>query len=128
MVILNLTQHIATTEQISAGVRDLPPEVRKQLSELLTFDVLPSHEEIVGRAIRIAELADMAAQALEAGEAMIGGAPYLMAPLEGALHYRGIASVYAFSVRTSAEVVQPDGTVRKVAEFRHVGFVPACGS
>jgi hypothetical protein len=55
--------------------------------------------------------------------AMIGGAPYLMAPLESALRAHGITPVYAFSVRESVDQVQPDGSVRKVAVFRHAGFV-----
>jgi hypothetical protein len=31
--------------------------------------------------------------------------------------------VYAFSRRESTEAVQEDGSVRKVAVFRHLGFV-----
>jgi hypothetical protein len=54
---------------------------------------------------------------------MIGGAPYLMAPLEVALRAHGITPLYAFSVRESVEQTQPDGSVRKIAVFRHGGFV-----
>ena len=35
----------------------------------------------------------------------------------------GVPAVYAFSVRESVEQPQPDGSVRKVNVFRHVGFV-----
>ena len=35
----------------------------------------------------------------------------------------GINPVYAFSVRESEEQVQADGSVKKVAVFRHRGFV-----
>jgi hypothetical protein len=56
---------------------------------------------------------------------MIGGAPYLMAPLERSLRSVGVYPVYAFSVRESVEQTAPDGTVRKTNVFRHAGFVPA---
>ena len=48
-----------------------------------------------------------------------------MAPLEEALRYRGILPLYAFSRRESREETDPDGSVRKVAVFRHLGFYPA---
>lgn len=62
---------------------------------------------------------------MRAERAMIGGALWLMAPLELALRAVGIEPLYAFSERTSAEQIQIDGSVRKVAVFRHVGFVRA---
>ena len=43
--------------------------------------------------------------------------------LEAALRQQGFTPLYAFSVRESADQTQPDGSVRKVAVFRHVGFV-----
>ena len=55
---------------------------------------------------------------------MIGGAPFLMAALERELvDTWGMRPVYAFSVRESVDSVQPDGTVRKTAIFRHGGFI-----
>jgi len=54
---------------------------------------------------------------------MIGGAPYFMGALESALLEAGVEPVYAFSRRVSEEMIQPDGSVRKVGVFRHVGFV-----
>ena len=36
---------------------------------------------------------------------------------------KGAHSVYAFSKRESEEIPQPDGSVKKVQEFRHTGFV-----
>ena len=57
--------------------------------------------------------------------AMIGGALWLMAPLAAALREQGIEAVFAFSVRETEEQKQADGSVRKVAVFRHAGFVPA---
>jgi hypothetical protein len=119
--VLNLTQHAATPEQAAAGVIDLSAEQRAYLQTLLTFAALPSAEQIRRRAEQIAGLA----KANGATTAMIGGALWLMAPLADALRQRGVTPVFAFSVRETEEQAQPDGSVRKVAVFRHAGFVPA---
>ena len=124
-MILNLTQHPATPEQREAGVSDLPDELRKQLVGLLTFDLLPSTEEIEDRAESIALLADSLLPEEGNPAAMIGGAPYLMAPLEVALRNQRIRPLYAFSVRESVEQTLPDGTIRKTSIFRHAGFIAA---
>ena len=136
--ILNLTQHTATPEQIAAGVTcgDINSDAQlREIAALLTFDTLPATQEIVSRAERLAEIASTTTTLVDYGGdsglcvnerfrfAMIGGAPYLMAPLEVALRARGITPVYAFSIRESVDQVQPDGSVRKVATFRHAGFV-----
>lgn len=139
MGIMNLTQHKSTPEQRAAGVFDLEEDVHAEVRELLTFDALPTREEIEDRAADIALIAahfsapeDRANDNYElpagdsggfALQAMIGGAPFLMAALEAALLDQGIRPVYAFSRRESAEETQPDGTVRKTAVFRHAGFV-----
>jgi len=113
--VINLTQHPATQEQILAGVKDHTN--RTHLVRLLTFDHLPSREEIEAAATGLAELTCGFAAA------MIGGAPYLMGPLERALRRVGVQPLYAFSVRESTEETQPDGSIRKVNVFRHAGFV-----
>jgi len=120
---LNLTQHPATAEQLAVGVRDVAD--RAALSAMLTFDSLPSPLTVWERALEVAALAaaELAGETPGKRVAMIGGAPFLMAPLEAALRERQIAAVYAFSVRASSEETQPDGSVRKVAMFRHAGFV-----
>ena len=124
-MLLNLTQHPATPEQREAGVSDLPDELRKQLVGLLTFSQLPSREEIEDRAEAIALLADSLLPEEGNPAAMIGGAPYLMAPLEVALRNQRIRPLYAFSVRESVEQTLPDGTIRKTSIFRHAGFIAA---
>ena len=123
-MILNLTQHPASPEQIQAGVVDLPTKIREAVIDRLTVDVLPTRQEIEARC---ADIAMLAATAFENHpvQAMIGGAPWMMACLEGALFDQGIAPVYAFSVRESVEQTQPDGSVRKINVFRHAGFVSA---
>lgn len=56
-MILNLTQHTATPEQITAGVTDLPAAQQAQLHALLTFDDLPTAADIADRAAAIADQA-----------------------------------------------------------------------
>lgn len=130
-MILNLTQHPASADQITAGVCDLPAPQRAALTEALTVDALPDREAIEARCDYIAELACQNglgsddADDPHPAQAMIGGAPWMMACLEAALLGRGIEPVYAFSRRESVEQVQSDGSVRKTAVFRHTGFVPA---
>lgn len=145
MKILNLTQHNATSEQVAAGVTtgELSPEQIGEIRALLTFETCPQASEIGQRARQLAQIAQLAIWREKSalpyaqewgGEplhseanffeyALIGGAPYLMAPLESALRVRGITPLYAYSVRESVDQAQPDGSVRKIAVFRHVGFV-----
>ena len=118
---INLTQPPASPEQIAAGVRDLDPHQRTLLVQALTVDALPTRAEIHDRCEAIATLA----LASGARQAMIGGAPWMMSTLERALRAVQCEPVYAFSMRESAEHVQPDGSVRKVTVFRHAGFVLA---
>lgn len=144
MSILNLTQYPVTAEQKAAGVFDLPPEQRAELTHLLTFEEIPSAEEILAACEDIATLAAMHADEAErsddpddpaavfsgdghgtATHAMIGGALWLMGPLSAALRSHLMEPVFAFSRRESVEEAQADGSVRKVGVFRHVGFVPA---
>ena len=116
--ILNLTQHLATPEQIEFGVFDLPDYARNSLSKLLTFNYLPENNgKLEHRAIAIAEL--IQSLDIEFENVMIGGAPFFMSTLEDVLSDYGIAFLYAFSVRQSVD--NPDGT--KSSIFKHLGFV-----
>ncbi len=40
-MIINLTQHAATAEQVAVGVVDLPAEQREALIDALTFESIP---------------------------------------------------------------------------------------
>ena len=120
-MILNLTQHPATPEQLSAGVIDLSPSDRALLASALTFNECPDESILSARAASIAQMA--AGHSAGVKSAMIGGAPYFMRPLEDALRAVGIRPLYAFSIRESVERPRPDGSVEKVATFRHAGFV-----
>jgi len=106
------------------------------LIRLLTFETLPTAAEVSERAEQLAAFACGWVDRLfpvgrhwsgdeeePARRVMIGGAPFLMAPLEASLRAAGFRPIHAFSIRESAEQLQPDGGVRKVAVFRHAGFV-----
>jgi hypothetical protein len=124
-MIINLTQHAASPEQLAAGVRDIPEALRPRLAELLTFVELPSSTLLLQRAAAIAALVDEIE--IEGNgyiqAAMIGGAPYLMPFLERELHLARVEPIYAFSRRESVEETLPDGSIRKSAIFKHLGFV-----
>lgn len=120
-MIVNLTQHNPTPEQVEDGVYDLNSGDRSVLVSTLTFRNIPPAMAIAKRAETIAELA----ADIKAESAMIGGAPYLMAPLARELRARGIKPVFAFSQRKSVELQQEDGSVKKIQVFEHMGFVEA---
>jgi len=123
--ILNLTQHIATAEQITSGV--VEPGNKQAVCTALTFDDLPSSDIIFFTARELATMAydwrfnlDLDGQPLRV---MIGGAPFLMAQLDAELKRLGFIPVYAFSKRVSQETIDSDGNVVKTNMFRHVGFI-----
>ena len=117
MKIVNLTQHLATEQQKAQGVFE--PTQKEEVRKLLTFEGLPTGEEVIKRAVKLARIAAEE----EADAAMIGGAPFLMRFLEDALVFHGIEPVYAFSKRVTEEYVNDDGTVVKKQIFKHEGFV-----
>ena len=130
-MILNLTQHPATAEQLAAGVVDLPAEARQWLQQALTFECTPSRavlktraEAIVAFAIEHGVKQHAYEDAFGFGQVMIGGAPFFMRALEDALAAEGLQALYAFSRRVSVEKVV-DGVVVKTTEFRHENFVLA---
>jgi hypothetical protein len=117
MNIINLTQHPATAEQVAAGV--VEPADKPAVQALLTFEDLPTAAEIRARALALATIA-VGSGALGA---MIGGAPFFMAALEGELTLRSVVPLYSFSRREAVEERLADGGTRKVSIFRHAGFV-----
>jgi len=125
-MIINLTQHPATQEQKEAGVRDVAPELRERLHQLLTFEEAPNVHELRGRAAQLFRIFEDEA---DWGKeqfwpcAMIGGAPYLMSHLEECFLSESITVVYAFSQRKSVEEQQADGSIVKRTVFVHEGFV-----
>lgn len=119
-MIINLTQHLATHEQLEAGVIDLEYNTSLKLKKLITFDTLPSQHDLSERAKFVA----MLAHSTGAKKAMIGGAPFFMSHLEKALKEQGITPYYAFSERVCSEKFK-DGKIIKVNEFKHLGFIMA---
>lgn len=125
-MILNLTQHPATPEQLTQGVVDLPADARAALVRYLTVDTLPTEAEIDSRARGIATLVYATGADNAPTSVMVGGAPWMMRPLVTALHAEGVVQcLAAFSRRESVEHTDPTtGAVTKTAVFRHAGFVP----
>ena len=122
-MIINLTQHAATAEQVAAGVVDFDGATRAKLSDLLTFYNLPTMAEVGEVAEAIADLAIYEGETEENGiptRAMIGGAPFLMPALEKALIAVGITPCYAFSKRVV--IKEADGVKERIV-FKHEGFV-----
>ena len=140
-MILNLTQHPATPEQVAAGVFNAEDD---RIKNALTFNTLPTPQEIETKALTLATLAqhhlywhiigknehlspneddDTVLAMMVDMEVMIGGAPYLMPQLEKALRVANLTPVYAFSKRESVEVILDNGDVRKTNIFKHLGFV-----
>lgn len=126
--LINLTQHNLSDDQIqdfTDMVEDYAVSVFNRISsdavkKLLTFDTLPTKEDLQKRAEELVNLIEV-----KEGYALIGGAPYFMAPLETALKNAGIIPIYAFSVRDSVEEQSSDGTVIKKSIFRHGGYILA---
>ena len=131
MKILNLTQHNATPAQLADGVVDFQGSEKQMLTSMLTFTSIPSKIEIQKRAKELVSFATYYANmVLEIDSVMIGGAPFLMAPLENALKLEGIGGIklkilYAYSDRVSVETVLDNGTIKKTMVFKHLGFVEA---
>ena len=122
-IVVNLTQHTATQEQVAAGVIDLGPEFQNRVRELLTFDELPSHREVWARANELVSLLLSRVYPSEIDYVMIGGAPFLMHPLVTVLYDYEFVPVFAFSRRVTVEEKQSDGSVIKKSIFKHEGFV-----
>ena len=118
MKILNLTQHVATQEQLVAGVFE--PANKEEVRTLLTFTAVPTSADMTERAEALARIVlDEKAEA-----AMIGGAPYFMSSLEKVLQAMGIRLCYSFTERKTTETVDPTtGAVHKTQVFVHSGWV-----
>lgn len=139
-LIINLTQHSMAEEQYKYNNEDLLEIKFKPyngtsvgspdyIKRLLTFNTIPSKKEIMDRAVALAVYASgLLNQAKNDDDklfALIGGAPYLMGPLEEMLKNEGIQPLYAYSQRESVETINADGSVTKTAIFKHKGYIEA---
>lgn len=125
--LLNCTKHMADDVIIGEGYKglsftiiDLNPRDRERVLELQDFNSgIPECGDIRRRAEAIADIA--VGYGLK--YAWVGGAGYLMPPLESALKRRGITPVYSWSKRDYMETVDSDG-VRRLEMYReHGGWV-----
>ena len=139
-LIINLTQHVMTQEQYFLNGEDLTEvkfrpynglgeSVHGFVKGCLNFNYKPDRIEIDRRALVLAEYAQGLLNQVKGDNdklyALVGGAPYLMGPLEQKLKERGIQPLYAFSQRESVETRNTDGTVVKTAVFKHIGYIEA---
>jgi len=121
--VINLTQHLPTPDQlVEAQFIELSKADQDKIKTWLNF--LPEEVKMSMISARAMLLADLAQKA-GAKYAMVGGAPYLMAPLEQELHHRGIHPIYAISERVSVEENLSTGEVIKRNVFKHCGFYDA---
>lgn len=149
-MILNLTQHAATPEQIAQGLVDYTN--RESLKWLLTIPerALTDSSWLLEDMLddRVEDLVTIAS-AYQAEEVdailedvrglrrlyairdalslrvLVGGAPILMERLIPALKREGCIPVHALSARVVEEVPQSDGSVKKVSTFKHIRFMDA---
>lgn len=122
---LNLTQHLATEEQLRDGVIEPAPEVKAQIKSLLTFDasVMTEAGQIDERAKALVAL--LLKVEPKSTAAMVGGALYLMPALVRELKAAGIQPYFSYTDRVSTDVHNPDGSVTKTLVFKHLGWVAA---
>lgn len=118
--VINLTQHEPTDDQkvIIHNWVELTDKEKESIKKTLTFR--PQEVEkytIMGRAATLATLAKVKG----AKYAHIGGAPYLMAPLESCLIQAGITPLYSLTERVTEEKIV-DGEVVKTSVFKCAGF------
>ena len=124
-MILNLTQHNASEEQIQNGVIDLSGTYKEELTKALNFTNIPGTIEINERVQKICEIVNsfIKEHKLEHVKFMIGGALWLMKPLIEELSKIGPV-LFAFSKRETTEI-QENGKTIKTTIFKHIGFIEA---
>lgn len=119
MILINLTQHNLTKEQLQGAV-EVGNNVRDEVIKLITFNELPTAGAIKDNASRLAEIC----RDMHVSHAVIGGAPYLMGPLEQSLRRVGVTPLYAFTERVAVEVTDPvTGEVTKTSKFNFAGWI-----
>lgn len=136
--IINLTQHTMTEDQYFLNgeelieinfkpYNNLGESTADFVKKMLNFNSKPNKDEINKRALVLSEYARGLLDQVKGDNdklyALVGGAPYLMGPLEQALKEKDITPLYAFSKRISVETTQPDGSVIKTAKFVHEGYI-----
>ena len=97
MKIINLTINKTTVEQAGDGVKE--PDNKDEVINLLTFDQIPTHQDIYTRAHKLTIIA------FEHGAegAMIDGPGWLMGALESELQDNMIKPLYSFTKHVAGE-------------------------
>ena len=113
MKILNCTNHMLTDMQKKMGIIELDENDRETLTSAITFNDPPMKEDVDSAIEKVLEVLSR----YEYDACMLGGAPFLAAPLENAILSLGKGAAYAFSKRISKEKHLPDGTVEKISVF-----------
>ncbi len=130
MLLFNITNHKLSTEQIGehtvinmpddiaaiwsqvgnskTEVRDACSTIYNWIRETMT---LPGYPKLLNIEIEIAV------------QGHPGATYMLVTDLQSDIFFRNAQVVYAASKRESVEITQPDGSVRKVAVFKHLGWV-----
>jgi hypothetical protein len=93
MTILNLTQHVATSEQVAQGVQDLPDWARQEALSLLTFDAPPDVRRGRWSAGLLAQLCQDIALEMKADSVMIAPGAIPMFVLAEALADVGLRAI-----------------------------------
>lgn len=122
---LNLTQHVATAEQLRDGAVEPESDVKAEIQKLLTFDrsVIEHPEQIWNRAKALVSYIKREYPLVN--QAMVGGALYFMPALVRELKEAGIQPYFSYTDRVSQETHNPDGSVTKTLVFKHLGWVEA---
>jgi len=123
--LLNLTQHDATKEQIKDGLVDPNESEKSVIRKLLTFDDVPTAEQMIDKSMSLYYLAlHLIEKYKTAPTVMLAGAPWFLPLVEHQLKKGGVKAVYSFSKRCVEEQISKDGkSVKKVSVFKHVQFI-----
>jgi hypothetical protein len=103
--VFNLTKHDATREQRLLGLTDAGSRFREEIKQLLDFDQLPSSEDLIARATKLADFALLSG----CSRAMIGGPSFFVPVIEAHLIMVGIEPVYAFLNESSEKKLRTFG-------------------
>lgn len=135
-MILNLTQHDGTPEQVAEGL--VEPSDKEYVQKLLTIEAkdlleVPQRARLLARFAkreatnRPFDFHSMKTHGLNPTitGVMIGGFPAMMSLLEKEIRKVGLLPMYSFSERRSVDQPQPDGSVKRVGVFKHTFFFPA---
>jgi hypothetical protein len=123
MIVYNFTMHEATQEQASQGVINLHGSDLVKLKAHLLFQPTYTNQDLLDAMLGLGEMMKARDPDLS-GEVsfMVGGLPNLMCALTQLAPIYQL--VFADSERKSVDHHMPDGTVKKVAVFKHLGFRP----